>query len=236
MTMLKETTGNMYDFITHTWNPIVGRCPHDCKYCYAIYKYGQNLSDKIKLKEECFKDRFGTGNYIFVGSGIDIFAKDIPDEWISRILDFCYNNSTDLFGTTNRFLFQSKNPSRILQYIDHPVFQSSVVCTTIETNRYYPAIMNNSPAVEERTKAMSIIAASGISTYLTIEPIMDFDLKELLLLIDMCRPIQINIGANTFLNKRLPEPSPNQLQQLIKALSPNYKIEIKSNLTRLLTT
>ena len=54
MTMLKESTGNMYEFITHTWNPIVGRCLHDCKYCYAMHKYGQELKEGIRLSEESF--------------------------------------------------------------------------------------------------------------------------------------------------------------------------------------
>ena len=35
MIMLKKTNGNMYEFITHTWNTVAGKCPHDCKYCYA---------------------------------------------------------------------------------------------------------------------------------------------------------------------------------------------------------
>ena len=26
--------GNMYQFVTHTWNTIKGECPHGCPYCY----------------------------------------------------------------------------------------------------------------------------------------------------------------------------------------------------------
>ena len=74
MIMLKESKGNMYEFITHTWNPIVGRCPHDCKYCYVLYKYGNDIKDGIRLEKECFKDNFGSNKFIFVGSGIDMFA------------------------------------------------------------------------------------------------------------------------------------------------------------------
>jgi len=32
---LRESKGNMYRFVTHTWNPIKGRCPHDCSYCLS---------------------------------------------------------------------------------------------------------------------------------------------------------------------------------------------------------
>ena len=70
-------------------------------------------------------------NFIFVGSSIDMWAEDIPSHWIQMVLDYCDRSA-------NKYLFQSKNPSRILDFIAHPVFHHSVVCTTIETNRFYP--------------------------------------------------------------------------------------------------
>jgi hydroxyethylthiazole kinase-like sugar kinase family protein len=81
---------------------------------------------------------------------------------------------------------------------------------------------------------MNRIASKVIETYLTIEPIMDFDLEELINLIQMCHPIQINIGANTNKNIRLPEPTSEKIQLLIHSINNNYKIELKSNLKRLL--
>lgn len=235
MIMLKESKGNMYEFITHTWNPIVGRCFHDCKYCYAMHKYGQEIRDGIRLSEECFKNDFGTGKFIFVGSGIDVFAKDIPDSWIKKVLDYCYRDNTDLFGTRNRFLFQSKNPKRMLQFIDHPIFLSSVACTTIESNRYYPSIMNHAPHVEERALAMNEIANRGVETYLTIEPIMDFEEEELVRLVKMCRPAQVNIGANTNANIKLPEPTKHNILKLVAEIGKECKVDLKSNLERLIT-
>lgn len=233
MIMLKPSTGNMYKFVTHTWNPIMGRCPHDCKYCYVLYKYSNEVADGIRLNEENFKDDFGSNKFIFVGSGIDLFANDIPDRWIKRVLDYCYRDNTDLFGTRNRFLFQSKNPSRMLDYIKHPIFQNSVACTTIETNRYYPSIMNKAPHVEERAIAMNKVANCGIETYLTIEPIMAFDKEELVKLVRMCRPTQVNIGANTNTNIRLPEPTKQEILSLIKEIENECKVEFKINLGRI---
>ncbi len=235
MIMLKESKGDMYEFVTHTWNPIVGRCPHDCKYCYVLYKYGNEVADGIRLNEESFKDNFGSNKFIFVGSGIDLFANDIPDKWIKKVLDYCYRDNTDLFGIRNRFLFQSKNPSRMLDYITHPVFQNSVVCTTIETNRYYPSIMNKAPHVEERAIAMNKVANCGIETYLTIEPIMAFDKEELVRLVRMCRPTQVNIGANTNTNIRLPEPTKQEIFSLVKEIENECKVELKTNIGRLIT-
>lgn len=32
--MLNKSKGNMYPWVTYTWNPIKGKCPHECRYCY----------------------------------------------------------------------------------------------------------------------------------------------------------------------------------------------------------
>ena len=233
--MLKEPTGNMYEFITHTWNPIIGKCPHDCKYCYVIYKYGQMKNETLRIDKDCLNDDFGTGKFIFVGSGVDLFANDISEEWIIRTLDKCHQDNNDLFGVRNRYLFQSKNPSNMLQFMDHPVFNYSVVCTTIESNRYYPSIMNHSPHIEERALAMSEIANRGIETYLTIEPIMAFDKDDIVRLIRMCRPTQVNIGANTYTKIRIPEPTREEIFDLVNEIMDECKVELKDNLNRIIT-
>jgi DNA repair photolyase len=224
----------MYEFITHTWNPILGKCPHDCKYCYVIYKYGEMRNETLRFDRDSLRDDFGAGKFIFVGSGVDLFADDIPEEWITRTLDKCYQDNNDLFGVRNRYLFQSKNPSRMLQFINNPIFQCSVVCTTIESNRYYRSIMNHAPHIVERAKAMNEIASRGIETYLTIEPIMSFDKEELIRLIRMCRPTQVNIGANTNNNIRIPEPTKQDIFNLVNEIKNECKVELKSNLQRLL--
>ena len=57
--------------------------------------------------------------------------------------------------------------------------KKSVLCTTIETNRFYPDIMRNTPVPQERAAAMQEIANYGIPTYVTCEPLMQFDPAEL---------------------------------------------------------
>jgi hypothetical protein len=32
---LKKATGNMYSWITHTWNAIRGKCGFNCSYCFV---------------------------------------------------------------------------------------------------------------------------------------------------------------------------------------------------------
>lgn len=229
---LNPSNGNMYEFVTHTWNTVKGKCFHNCSYCYMKKLNKEQHPIELDIKE--FKTNLGLGNFIFVGSGIDLFAKDIPDQWIKRTLDYCYQvNVSNLFGATNNYLFQSKNPRRILDFIEHPVFKSSVICTTIETNRHYPEIMNDSSKVEERAKAMSEISQKwGIDTYVTVEPIMDFDLDEMIELIRLCHPKQVNFGKNSNKLVTLPDPTEKKVLQLIKGVKDFSTVHIKENMKK----
>jgi hypothetical protein len=109
------------------------------------------------------------------------------------------------------------------------VFKRSVVCTTIETNRSYPEIMRNSPLIEDRVKAMADISARGIKTYVTTEPLMEFDLNEMIECIKMCNPEQVNIGKNTNGKVCIPEPTPEEVQALAEELKKFTKVEVKKN-------
>ena len=59
------------------------------------------------------------------------------------------------------------------------IMKHMVFYTTIETNRFYPEIMNNAPKIEERVEAMEDIARFGRATIITAEPLMQFDHEEM---------------------------------------------------------
>jgi len=220
---LNVSNGNMYSWVTHTWNTVKGECPHGCTYCY-MKRWGKQKPIRFDDKE--LKTDLGSGNYIFVGSSCDLFADVIPLEWIETTLNHCQKFD-------NKYLFQSKNPWRILDFIDSCVISDkSVVCTTMETNRYYREIMGNCPVVSQRSFAMHEIS-KVIKTYITIEPIMDFDLDEFIITLKNCNPTQVNIGADSG-NNNLPEPSKEKLLDLITALKEFTVIDQKRNLNRLL--
>ena len=145
---MKKATGNMYNFVDYTWNPIKGKCIHDCKYCY-MKQWGVQ-SDLCLVGNE-LKVELGRDNYIFVCSGTDMFAVNIPDAWIMAVLSHCSKFS-------NKYLFQTKDPTRILlQYEDH-LPKDSVVGTTIETNREdLIKSVSDAPKVEERAISLSHI-------------------------------------------------------------------------------
>ena len=234
---LNPAQGYMYEFITHTWNPISGKCPHDCSYCYMKQEKEQS---QIHLKEDELKGSFNPNHFIFIGSGTDVFADDVPANWIKEVLDYCVNNTNsglfeDFFSEEGktRFMLQTKNPKRIMEFINHPLLDPErnqvVICTTLETNRFYPEIMNNAPHPEERAERMAKISDKGLPTYVTLEPIMDFDLDEFEELIKKCNPVQVNICYNTNFRVSLPEPSTDKVVKLIERLIPYTKIHLKEN-------
>ena len=241
---LNPRTGNMYDFIDYTGNAIRGNCPHNCNYCFM--KIRGDLGN-IRLDIDELEGKMIENKFIFIGDSIDMFANNIPDEWIKQVLNYCnYFN--------NKYLFQSKNPQRILDFINHPIFSKSVVCTTIESDIWYPEQMKDSPKIEDRVSAMEEIANTlimpyksdlfdmenlvprAIETYVTIEPIMRFNLDKLVEYVRRCKPKQVNIGANSkdyissFKDK---EPTKKEVSKLINELSEFTEIRLKNNLDRL---
>lgn len=227
---LTVANGNMYGFITHTWNPIKGHCYHQCSYCYMnnllIPKY---QCSPVLVEYEFAKD-LNIGERIFVGDSIDLFAQDIPDEWILRILDHCAGFNDRKEGQKKIvFLFQSKNPSRFLEFLGHRVFKNSIIGTTIETNRYYPDIMGNSPKIEDRADAMKAISEKGFYTMITAEPLLSFDKTEFVELIRQCKPRFMNIGRESKRKVWVPEPTSRQVLELVEELKLITKVIIKKN-------
>ena len=216
--MLCKTSGNMYGFITHRLNPIKGLCPHGCEYCY-MHRFPQK---EPRLDEKEFRAYLYSGNTIFVGSGIDMFAEAIPSEWIFSVIDYC-NKFPE-----NTYFFQSKNPRRFGEFI-FPI--NSIFCTTIETNRIYPQ-MGKTPYPHDRAFSLSSIAIPG-RRMVTIEPIMDFDLSRLVYLLKIAEPEQVNIGADSK-RHNLPEPSAGKIRDLIAEIEEFTTVYKKPNLARLI--
>lgn len=222
---LNKSTGNMYEFITHTWNTIKGKCPHGCSYCY-MKRWGKQ--PPLHFDEKELKTDLGKNNFIFVGSSCDMFAKNIPFDWVYETLEHCKKH------TENEYLLQTKNTDNLaLAMFFQMLNEYFSLCTTLETNRTYRAIMNNSPSIIDRVLNFAKIPAER--KYITIEPIMDFDLPEFITMIKHCNPRQVNIGADSNPERnRLPEPPKGKILELIAELETFTKVVKKKNLKRIL--
>lgn len=216
---LNISKGNMYPFVTHTWNTVKGKCPHNCSYCYMKqFKQSELHFDKKELRTD-----LGKGNFIFVGSSCDMFAWDIPIEWIEKTLAHCK-------GTHNEFLFQSKNPHRFISFYGQ--YPNATFGTTIESNRNY--LSYPAPSIEDRYTGIHRVGKDdGEKAMVTIEPIMDFDLKPMIEMFEDIEPEWVNIGADSK-GHNLPEPPAEKIRELIQELEKFTTVKIKKNLNRLL--
>ena len=87
--------------------------------------------------------------------------------------------------------------------------------------------MGNTPKPHERAFHLPE------NSYITIEPIMDFDLKDFVSLLKVAKPKQVNIGADSGRNG-LPEPPKEKVLKLIDELQEFTTIHNKANLKRIL--
>lgn len=232
---LNKTKGNMYEFITHTWNPIKGSCSHDCSYCYMKGMHKRfKMDTTLRLDEKELKTNLGSGNFIFIGSSTDVFAKDVPVEWPNRVIDLCMQYPE------NEYLFQTKDPENLSHFVfgcdnkEKEFFKKSVtLVTTVETDMYYHDIMKNCTSPDSRLEDLSDIQDKFKSTQITIEPVIDFSDDFINSILYYIIPDQINIGADSG-NNNLPEPPKEKVIALISELEKFTKVVQKPNLKRIL--
>ncbi len=222
---------NMYDWIDNTRNFIGGECPHKCSYCYVKsmpYKaVRERYSGKIRLFEDEFKKplKSKSGKPIFIGSCFDMFADAVPEEMILRVFRHC-----ERFDIT--YVFQSKNARRFNDYnILHHFPVNSIIGTTIETDNWVllKTISDNS---EPFARAHHLSMFRDHERFITIEPILEFKLENLVAIIQHAEPTWVNIGADSK-NHGLPEPSWEKVEALIAELKKFTVVKCKFNLERL---
>jgi DNA repair photolyase len=179
----------------------------------------------LHFDEKEMKTDLGKGNFIFVGSSCDMFAENTCRQWIREILCRCgqYDNA---------YLFQTRNISRLYDFGFYGQFPpKSVFATTIETNRSSADKFTKAPPVFERYSLLKEYRLNRL--FISVEPIMDFDLPEFLKMIKEVNPEQVNIGADSSHNG-LPEPPKEKLLALIAELEKFTTVVKKKNLGRLL--
>lgn len=229
MSRLNKARGNMYPWVTHTWDPFKPhRCVHACKYCYAS-KMHDRFGVEVSMLPECdypfprLKKRGYEKLIIFVGHMSDMFSKDVQAIQVCNILNWCKMHN-------NQYVFQSKNPARIIRF-DMPRY--SIIGTTIESDLAGVGI-SEAPYPSKRADALNKLKQIGFKTFLTIEPVLDFRLMQFLKLIEIANPNFINIGADSK-GSNLSEPSGDKIRDLIKGIQElGIEIRSKHNLERLL--
>lgn len=205
--MLKVSKGNMYDWVSHMHSHLGGKCPHECSYCYVQrnrFGVSPRYQGAIRLINNELNVCYGEGKIIFIEHMNDLFANLVPSAYILKILKHCKDYPK------NKYVFQTKNPSKAFDFIDAfpPVFMFG---TTIESDLPYPEL-GKAPDPVSRFLGMMLfknwsrIGRKDLETFVTIEPILDFDVDGLVEMLKVLKPTFINIGADSK-GCNLPEPS-----------------------------
>ena len=218
----------MYPWVTHMHTHLGGECSHKCTYCYVSNpKTGRapRYCGPIHLIEDEFKVSYGSDKVIFIEHMNDLWAKEVPEEMIKRVLAHCCT------WPKNTFVFQTKNPGRYAEFINYfpPDY---IIGVTIETNRIIEGI-SNAPTPEERYKAIMAFSFSGRKRFLTIEPALAFDLEIFAKWIVDINPDFLNLGADSK-SHNLPEPTVKDVMGLVTKLhEEGIELREKHNLARL---
>lgn len=201
----------MFKSVTKTWNVFVG-CRFDCTYCNArkaaetrlrhIPRYSDGFTPK--LVEEELNRKFKPGEFIFVAYMGDIFWASSHE--VERILE-----RIKQFPDTC-FLIQTKSPSTFFTF-PSPIPSNVVLGTTIETNRDFHT--TEAPLPIDRFRQLA--ENPHPHKFLSIEPIMDFDLNVMTVWIDALKPQIIEVGADNYHN-HLPEPPWEKVEALLERL------------------
>jgi len=221
----------MFKSINRSWNVFVG-CQFNCVYCCARKLAETRLRNRRRYKdgfvphlvEEELLKTFKPSEFILV-----VFMGDIAfatrEEFLrilARIREF---PQTD-------FLIQTKNPRQLYDWREDwgtGLPPNVYAGTTIESNRDYG--LSNAPSPYDRFRYLTGYPHNR--KFLSIEPVMDFDVEKLVSWVRIIQPDIVEVGADNYHNN-LPEPSWEKVEELLKRLREFVpRVEEKEGLERL---
>ena len=205
-----------------TWNPFVG-CFHRCVYCVSSF---QRIMKRQKNNcQRCYDflphfhperlNRIPPGDLIFACAFGDVCFAAIDE--IEQILVAIEKHPKQTF------LLQSKNPSCFLR-LSGRIPSNAIIGTTLETNReLWPMIGVLLPYA----RFMCLRDVVHPRKFVTVEPIMKFDLDVLCEWIELLAPEFVYVGYENH-GCKLPEPSLEETLALIERLKCVTEVRIKT--------
>lgn len=223
---LNKSKGRMFRSVGHTWNVIAG-CDHGCLFCFAeslTHRWGKSF--KPQFRPRFLDDQMpNDGSWIFVGSMGDLFCPGMKDDWILQVIGRITEEKGD-----NKFLLQTKNPFSFLAfYLELEKIKDKIILgTTLETTWETP--WSKAPHPRQRKKYLAQMKDAGFKTFLSLEPLADFNLVTMQKWICEIEPEAIEIGLENYTNF-LPEPPIEKIEDLLSYLNETgFEYLLKENL------
>jgi DNA repair photolyase len=210
------------------WN-IIGGCKHGCTYCSI--KRIQKRSSKTDmitpvLREDYLNDNLGSDRKIFCCSSGDAWGAWVESSWILKMLDHC------LKYPKNEYMFLTKNPVRFRAWTSFLHNMDCIIGATIETDiDDIGFAVSGAIPVSDRLYWMKL-AEQTLQTMFSIEPVMKFS-EDFWKYIEDANPDIVYIGVDSGSNG-LPEPSADELAQLIIAVGEFTEVYLKKGVDRIL--
>jgi len=212
-----------------------GACPYGCPYCYvqAIAKRFNNQAmmgplrfQEKELNEDYYAEKL-KGKTLFIEHTHDLFNEDVERWMICKVLE---KASDDV---APKIVLQTRNTRRAALYFHDYFSPDFIVGTTIESSVNVRPDVQLDP-IDRAIWLCKLGCKTGAKTFVTIEPILEFDLKDLIDIIDRAHPDFVNIGADSK-GTGLEEPSAEKVLELIEGIKGlGIEIRTKRNLERIL--
>lgn len=204
----------MYPFVTETYNPVGGICPFNCVYCWAkaiIKRYGhKKYGGSYYVVKDALKKKFKSGSFVFLCDMLDLFAPNVSAGIIHTVFRIIKNNPD------SKFLLETKNPQRFFEFLDY--FPDNVILgATIESDWDYPDVSKAPVQGVRMSYMMELSRRTELPLFISIEPILDFDLKWFISNIKTVKPWAVAVGYDNY-NHKLQEPELRKTEKLIKEL------------------
>lgn len=230
-TAVKKPKTGMYPE-AKTWNPFKG-CLFGCSYCAPSFQ-----RQAKRQKQNCMKcyqyiphyhpdklSKIPSSEIVFAcGNGDISFCRP---EFVRKIIEAIKQHKSKMRQT---FYLQSKKPDCLKPYL-HLLPGNVMLVTTLETNRDrgYDQI-SKAPVPSKRYR--QFLSLKYPRKIVTIEPLVDFDVRPFAKWIIKIKPEYVWLGFNSK-NKEvsLPEPSKEKVQRFIEILH-RHNIEIRGKALR----